>query len=77
MDNEVKDKLVELVKESVIACGMDVPCNREILKRVKGFYGNRRSMELLNSDPVKKKKRKMEVKRNRMTYVRVCLSILE
>ncbi len=69
VSDEVKDKLIKAVKNNLIACGNVIPTTKSIVKRIKGFYSNRRSIELLNADPAKKKKRKMEVKRNRMTYV--------
>ena len=46
-----------------------VPQEKEIYRRLKGFYCSRRSVLLTNEDPEKKKKRKIALKASRQTYV--------
>ena len=72
----MKEKLVKSLKNNLIACSIEVPCKEKFIKRIKGFHGSRRSTELFNADPVRKRKRKREVKRNRMTYVSVLYRLI-
>ena len=64
-----KEKLIEEVKNNLVASGIPIPSDKTIEKRVKMYYSNKRNTELINADPEKKDKRRMDVKRNRMTYV--------
>ena len=41
---------------------MQVPPEKDILKRMKGFYSSRRSVALTKNDSIKSKKRKLAVK---------------
>ena len=65
-----KGKLCQAVTNSLIANNMNVPKEKDIVKRIKGFYMNRRSAKLTKCDDDKKKKRKMDLKRNQLTFVR-------
>ena len=59
IDEDTKETMMEAVKNNLIACELEVPSDKVIFKRIQGFYGNRRSMELIKNDPVKKKKDKL------------------
>lgn len=75
VDEEVKKRMIEAVKMAMIACMMEVPSEREITKRVKGFYANRRAVEVTRSDPDKKRKRRLETKKNRLNFVKHSASL--
>ena len=49
---------------------MQVPQDRVIYNRLKGFYGSRRNSSLLEEDSEKNLSRKLAVKASRITYVR-------
>ena len=42
---------------------------KDIMRRLKGFYGSRRNTKVTKEDEVKNKKRKLAVKASRRTYV--------
>lgn len=69
LEEEVKMSLVTTMENSLRAVKLHVPPKRELLKRLKNFYSSRRTQELTKSDPHKKRKRKLELKANRLTYV--------
>lgn len=69
LDDDKKKNLFEAVKNNLIACEMNVPTEKTIEKRVRTYYINRRSTEVIKSDLEKHKKRKLDTKRNRLTYV--------
>ncbi len=48
---------------------MQVPSEKELLKRIKGFYTSRRHVKITRDDDKKKKKRKLSLKASRLTYV--------
>lgn len=69
VDDALKTKMLKSLKNGLIACHQEVPSDSELMKRLKGFYGNRRNSQLIKRDPEKARKRKLETKANHRTWV--------
>jgi hypothetical protein len=71
VSEDLKMRMLKSLKNGLIACHQEVPSDSEVLKRLKGFYANRRNSQLIKKDPEKVKKRKLETKANHRTWVNV------
>ena len=74
IEEETKKVIVDRVKNSLISRNKKVPSEKVMINRVKGFYSNRRGIELIKLDPEKAKRRRFETKKNRLTFVSLCFS---
>lgn len=70
LEVNLKNKMVEHIKDSLSASGLKIPKTKDAMNRLRGFYANRRSTYLMKSDQDKWRKRKLAVKASRQTYVR-------
>jgi hypothetical protein len=50
-------------------CNNQIPSDKVMLSRIKGYYGSRRNSAVLEDDEEKVKKRKLSMKASRRTYV--------
>ncbi len=79
MKERIKNNLITCNMEVIIAIAIvrsfriafisKVPTEKDILRRLKGFYSTRRNTVITNNDRDKSKKRKLMTKANRLTYV--------
>ena len=69
LEDSLKDRMVEHLKNSLTASKLIVPKAKELINRLKGFYSSRRNTELLKGNEDKWRKRKLAVKASRLTYV--------
>lgn len=63
------NKILEAIKNSLRAYEMKIPSEKEVLRRAKGFYSNRRSLQIIKKDEDKRRKRKLAMKVNRSNFV--------
>ena len=59
LDRHIIEKLTS-VENGMRICQLKVPSRKDIRK---GFYSNRRSLQLIKKDPEKKTKRKFDLKK--------------
>ena len=71
IEDDMKDTIVKRIKNNLISRKLEVPSEKIIINRAKGFYSSRRGVEVTKLDPDKAKRRQFEVKKNRLTFVRV------
>lgn len=73
LGDDMIEKLTDAVKDGLRAIHEEIPGDKVILQRLKGFYSSRRNVKLTMMDPEKSRKRKMEKKANHRTFVSVLL----
>lgn len=65
---EVKIKLLNGLRNNLVACHLKVPTDKELLNRLKGFYRTRRYTIMTKEDAEKNRKRKLSMKASRRTF---------
>ncbi|KAL5497243.1 hypothetical protein EMCRGX_G013681 [Ephydatia muelleri] len=69
LDEDLRKQLISSVEALLIFKKYLVPNATALSKRIKDFYTTRRTTVLTKSDPEKKKKRRLALKRSRLPYV--------
>lgn len=71
LSDNLKSSIVNEIEQHLKAIVKAVPPKCTIISRAKKFYNSRRTNELTKADPEKRKRRKLALKANRLTYVSV------
>lgn len=59
IEDSLKDKLIDMLKKSLLANDIPVAPRKDLVKRLRNFYSNRRSACIIKSNPEKKTKKKI------------------
>ena len=69
LNENLKENLIEEIMNGLKIENHRIPSRKALIKRANGFYNGRRMMAITKDDPLKRKRRKLAVKANRLTYV--------
>ena len=75
LPQELVDKMVESAVNHIEVAELDPPSRKTIIKRLREFYSNRRSLALVKENPDKRRSRRAALKCSSTLYVSVCLFV--
>lgn len=75
LPQELVDKMVESAVNHIEVAELDPPPRKAIIKRLREFYSNRRSLALVKENPDKRRSRRAALKCSSTLYVSVCLFV--